>query len=575
MSEHQNEIDSSFLDELLASIKYPYQSRQKNYSDNLNEIDKDELFEGLLGYGLFEEKIPNFLSSESFFAFCKRQESSFFTDYNKPAKFIKYDSMRNINIPREIAIPNPMAYRNLCHILSENWGKLQEYFRKSTKNHTHKISRIHIRKIEDQKNIFERCYEGIESIDVDILESNEQNEVEDTAPSSSEQIIKDHLFEISHKNFCADDYPEPLLLIEAKYLVNADISNCFPSIYTHSIPWALVTKEMSKEQRDNELWFNAIDLKTRNLKDAETHGILIGPHASNLISEIILVKVDEVLYDKGYRYIRHIDDYSCYVKSREEADRFLIDLSTELKKYSLTLNHKKTEIKELPLVSSEHWIRRLKRFVFVDKDGKVGLNEVRSFMDIALDLMSQNKNNSAVMNYAIRLLSKKDMTERAQDYFIKTIHHLVLVYPYLIQLLDKEVFEIFKIDKREIQSMAKNIYQMGQRNKFYESMSYALFFCLKNNFEISSAALYDEAEQSSDSVFMLLAYLYDKKFHSTPVNMEKYKKLANSLNNDDEMDHYWLFVYEVLPARSFKKYWEKMKEESVTFIDIPDSKYGF
>lgn len=52
-----------------------------------------------------------------------------------------------------------------------------------------------------------------------------------------------------------------------------------------------------------------------NLTNGETHGLLVGPHASNLLSELILTRIDKTLFDEGYRFVRHIDDYLCYVDS--------------------------------------------------------------------------------------------------------------------------------------------------------------------------------------------------------------------------------------------------------------------
>ena len=38
----------------------------KRYSDFLNEITSDEIYKGLLAYGMFTEKIPPIFSAESF-----------------------------------------------------------------------------------------------------------------------------------------------------------------------------------------------------------------------------------------------------------------------------------------------------------------------------------------------------------------------------------------------------------------------------------------------------------------------------------------------------------------------------
>ncbi len=298
--------------------------RGKTYFDNLNEITAEELFDGLLGYGLFTEKIPSFLTSENFLEFCKNTPNRF-TFSNISKKYITYESMRNINIPRILSIPHPIAYRNQCEILKENWDKLLEYFREKTQHNTHKVSRIHIRKIDNSSKVLKTCYQDMDDINL----------------KDYPDLIVNHLFEMNHKNFCTDDYPEPELLIGKKYIIQADISNCYPSIYTHSIPWALVGKSKAKGYlKDFSKWYNEIDEKTRNQKEAETHGILIGQHSSSLISEIILVNIDESL-SMEYDFIRNIDDYTCYAETHEKAEQFLIDLSIELKKYNLVLNHKK------------------------------------------------------------------------------------------------------------------------------------------------------------------------------------------------------------------------------------------
>jgi len=519
---------------------------KKSYYELLSEISSTELSDGLLGYGLFAEKIPPFLTAENFLGFCKTPPARFTFD-ESPKKYIHYESMRNINVPRVLAIPNPIAYHNQCKVLSDNWEALLEYFKEKTQNQEHRISRIHIRKIDDSFKVFNTCYQDLDDIDLDDYLT----------------LVQNHLFEMNHKNFCTDDYPEPNLLIGKRYVVKADISNCFPSIYTHSLPWALVTKAYSKLHRSPTEWFNQVDFYTRNLKDGETHGILIGSHASNLISEIILTAVDKAMYeDKNYRYIRNIDDYTCYIETKEKAEEFLVDLSKELKQYGLMLNHKKTEILKLPLASTENWVRKLNSFVF-SNDDKLKLSEVRAYLDIALDLMFHNKENSAILNYAIKVLAKKEMTGNAKDYFIKTVHHLVLLYPYLVPLLDDKIFTIFSINKPQIEKIAKDLFELGDSKNLYEAMSYALFFSLKYDFLLTEN-LFEKVEKSNDAILLLLAYLHDKKFIKHSKVTKKYKKLANSLK--DDIDEYWIFVYEVLTFGSLKGEWRQIKKANITFI---------
>jgi hypothetical protein len=510
----------------------------KNYFDYMDEISSDELFDGLLGYGLIAEKIPPIFTSEAFSKWSKTQEEKTFTDKQSKKKnvdweyygkdYIRYDNMRNINIPRPLAIPNPIAYRNQCKTLSDSWGELKTYFKAKTNNQSHKISRIHIRKLKNKK----------------------------------------HLFEMNYKNFLKDDLDiKNGLSIGSRYVVKADISNCFPSIYTHSIPWAVVGKESAKQHKKDTEWFNQIDKFTRNLKFGETHGVLIGPHTSNIISEIVLIAIDYELANKGYKYTRHIDDYSCFVETHEKTEQFLLDLSSELKKYELTLNHKKTEIIELPVASVEHWVNKMNSFCFSqkkDSGGNVYMahKELKSYLDLAIELLGKTS-NTAIINYAIKVIAKKKLREYSQKYYLKRIHHLLLLYPYLVTLIDEFVFEKFDIELDEKKQIANNIFELGLDRQFYEASSYALFFAIKHNFKLEiDGVLADKVIDSDDCIFMMLAYLYDKE---NKKEIDKYSVRAKE-KNENEFDRYWLFVYQVLGADDLKEPYKSMKKKIISFV---------
>lgn len=77
----------------------------KKYTDFMDEISSDELYEGLLAYGLFAEKLPPVFTSVPFFNYCKTRSEEF--KLNKHwNEYITFRVMRNISIlsiPREIA----------------------------------------------------------------------------------------------------------------------------------------------------------------------------------------------------------------------------------------------------------------------------------------------------------------------------------------------------------------------------------------------------------------------------------------------------------------------------------------
>ncbi|MCI7343537.1 MAG: RNA-directed DNA polymerase, partial [Fusobacterium necrophorum] len=237
----------------------------KTYYDFMSEIKADELYDRLISYGMFSEKLPPIFTGDLFLKYCKNIRTQTFSDEWRG--YINYESMRNTNIPRNIGIPTPMGHELLCKALMKYWTELTEYFGTKTKEQSRIISRIHIRKMQDTKA----------------------------------------LFLMNYKNWIDDGTPEPDIYLGKEYMIHADISKCYPSIYTHAIPWALVGKDVAKKNiKRHKEWYNQIDYFAQISKNGETHGLLIGPHTSNILSEIILCAIDEDLSKKYDSYIRNI-----------------------------------------------------------------------------------------------------------------------------------------------------------------------------------------------------------------------------------------------------------------------------
>ena len=353
----------------------------------MKEISPDRLYHGLLAHGLFAERLPPIFTSVNFFDYCQLLAYQF-TD--SASTYINYDSIRDTNIPRQLGIPNPVAYQKLCRCLSDNWFNICNHFEKYTINQTHKVSRIHIRKLAN----------------------------------------KPALFEMNYNNWKIDGSPEPDLMFGKRFLVKADISTFFPSIYTHSLVWALIGKSAAKLDRNKSSWYNAIDHSVQNVKHGETHGLIIGPHASNLLSEIILTFIDYKLHEKKWPdFIRHVDDYSCYVDSIEKGKEFILDLSEELNNFDLKLNERKTSIEELPLAAVELWVRQINTIKIKPDNEDMRFPEVRAYLDNVIEIMHHNNDKSSILYYAMKVLSTQKMTKNAKEYCVKTLLHYAILFP--------------------------------------------------------------------------------------------------------------------------------------------------
>lgn len=358
--------------------------------------------------------------------------------------------------------------------------------------------------------------------------------------------------------------PKDDLRIGNKFIVKTDISTCFSSIYTHSISWAAIGKSEAKNNRNKKrLWHNQIDEACQKLKLKETHGLLIGPHASNLVSEIILVVIDNNLYAKGWRHIRHIDDYMCYVKTKEEAETFIIDLIAELAKFDLSLNHKKARIEELPDTVLDCWVRKLNGFCLLTSYGKVDYKQVSAYFDIAIELMKANGDNASILNYAIKVLSKQKLTYNAKMYAWKMSMHLCLLYPYLFFIMENNVFDSFEPPNDKINEFVNIAFDDGISKHNYEEVSYAIYFAIKYNFTINNIKI-SSIISDDNCIYKLFAYIYYKKKNAVS-EIESLHNNALSLK-DNDMDRNWLFVYEVLTSIELDKEWKLLKEKGISFL---------
>mgnify|MGYP001128353041 CR=1 FL=1 len=142
-----------------------------------------------------------------------------------------------------------------------------------------------------------------------------------------------------------------------QYRLKVDVANCYNSIYTHSITWAICGKENAKSymrtkqpislKNDYELG-DALDAFTRFQKNNETNGIVVGSYTSRIFSEIIFSAIDEILRNRGYVFKRYVDDYKFYFRSELQAEENIRIIEKILNQYNLNLNLSKTEILRFP-----------------------------------------------------------------------------------------------------------------------------------------------------------------------------------------------------------------------------------
>jgi RNA-directed DNA polymerase len=139
------------------------------------------------------------------------------------------------------------------------------------------------------------------------------------------------------------------LALKYQYIVHTDISDCYGSIYTHSIAWALHTREIAKRERYKKcLIGNVIDSRIQDMSFGQTNGIPQGSVLMDFIAEIVLGYADSELSKKidasidDYEILRYRDDYRIFTNNPQDGNSIVKFLTEILADLGLKLNQQKT-----------------------------------------------------------------------------------------------------------------------------------------------------------------------------------------------------------------------------------------
>lgn len=148
------------------------------------------------------------------------------------------------------------------------------------------------------------------------------------------------------------------LSMEYNYLAKTDISNCYDSIYSHSLEWVFGSKEDAKKGKKNKVGGD-LDTLIQRMNEGQTNGILTGSEICNLFAELVLGDVDLKLADRlnelgidDYKILRYRDDYRIFSNNEVVCQIILKSLSEILQSYGMSLNAAKTSISDDIIISS-------------------------------------------------------------------------------------------------------------------------------------------------------------------------------------------------------------------------------
>lgn len=331
-----------------------------------------------------------------------------------------------------------------------------------------------------------------------------------------------------------------------RYLVKADVSSFYSSIYTHSIPWAIHGKSTAKAHRGKGYFGNDIDRVMRNAQDGQTIGIPIGPDTSLVISELILASVDESLarMHTGLDGVRFMDDYELSVDTISEGEAVLASLQELLSNFELSLNPKKTQIVELPQPLEYTWTHDIRSFEFRAGSNQQASDLVR-FFDIAFAHSRQNP-EQPVIQYAMGRLAKQSLQPSTWDLLQSLIIQGFMAETggaaVAWEILRKAYLSGYPPDKQMFEAALSRHIERHAPMGHSSEVAWALWIAIATRLDIGAQAT-QAVCQMDDSAVALLAL--DAKslglMHSGKFNTAKWEPYMTEASLHES---HWLLSYE-------------------------------
>lgn len=364
----------------------------------------------------------------------------------------------------------------------------------------------------------------------------------------------------------------------ANYILRSDISRYYPSIYTHSIPWAFYGKEKVKSdiRKYKHSLGDKIDILIRKCNRDQSVGIPIGPDTSRIVADIISGYVDCQIYDKtGMTFHdadRLQDDWFISCKNLQEAERRLAELQISYGKLGLEINGSKTNISSINSPVPLQWKSTLLHLM-PQGGKKFSASAMRTLCSACLELQSQNPHDSVVryvMPSLFKMAFSDDHLPILESFLLKAIildpKSADIICTLLLNLRhERRLIDVDRIKMRFIPFVEEAM----EKEHHYEAI-WGLYALRGLHIDISSSRIPELSEYSYSSCIPLILLDMQSKSATFRLNTKIWEKAIRSSELTDGM---WLLAYEgerhgwLNTSRLSSIYLEPMKNLNIQFYN--------
>ncbi len=465
---------------------------------------REPTLQSLLARGYFPRELPPPFTTQNFAAYAVNNTGSW------PARrtqCVRHNLARPGGLRRPLSIPNPHAFFRLADLLVSNWATIRAHTWRSRMS----ASRPYVM-MQSPREIIPRFRYG--------------------------------------------ELPRLRALTRrgGRYLLYTDIAQFYPSLYTHSIPWALHGKAASKAalatpSRGSGRFGNKVDAELQRINHGQTNGIPIGPDTSLVVAELVLATVDAALQQNsalssGFRYV---DDYELVFPTQSGAEEALAVIQNTLNDFGLTLNPRKTFIRELPRPLNNRWAIDISRFLVRGADRPVAQrDDIVSLFSIAFDVFSTDPESTALL-YALARVRNVQVHKHAwptfQNCLLNTATADAATLRWVLYIVVTQAAAGHSIDKTAFADTFSSIIRRHAPQGHGSEVSWALWGCLALDVSLSKAISH-LIGRMDDDVVALLALQCEARAVLPSGSLDRQVWTTSVAPPDAAASDHWLLAYE-------------------------------
>ena len=352
--------------------------------------------------------------------------------------------------------------------------------------------------------------------------------------------------------------------------VKTDITRFYPSIYTHSIAWAILGKAHAKANHQTAAFrshfANHLDKAVGSGQEGQTMGIPIGPDTSRILAELIAVEVEEIakthIPDFEERGVRYVDDMLIGLPESETSSTVLSGLSLALYEYQLELNAEKTGTYGLGCDHTPEWIHFVRTFSLTTKV-RQQRDDLDSFFEHAIYLADQNKRDNALL-FAVKRAASFAIDDSNVEHLVRWLLYSARRSATCLSFVAEHLAAIStntSLPDNEIHAYILQQIPIKAASGHTNELAWLLFWAREIGLTIPASAMNNVMPLRSSVVGLITLDLWHKSLISGALDFSFWQSFASEAGLKSEL---WLIAYEA----TRKGWWPKA--QNTDFITQQD-----